>query len=120
MASTELSQLMPTTRFWMLKGLMAYGWATSLSRWLLAATVTVGFALLARALRGVNRSGMIAGGAACFMLFVGVGPPGFAALAALFLLTWISTRFGRTQKQHLGVAERGDGRDAWQVLANLT
>jgi uncharacterized protein (TIGR00297 family) len=37
----------------------------------------------------------------------------------LFLLTWISTRFGYRRKQDLGIAERGDGRNAWQILANL-
>ena len=63
---------------------------------------------------------MLAGGAACFLLFAGAGPSAFAVLAALFLLTWIATRFGYRRKQDLGVAERGDGRDAWQVLANLS
>jgi len=62
---------------------------------------------------------MIAGAAACFLLFAAAGPSGFAVLASLFLLTWISTRFGYRRKQDLGLAERGDGRSAWQVLANL-
>ncbi len=103
----------------MLKLFLAYGWASSPGRLAIAAAVTLGFALLARALRGVTRSGMFAGGAACFLLFAGAGPSAFATLAALFLLTWISTRFGYRHKQDLGVAERGDGRNAWQVLANL-
>jgi uncharacterized protein (TIGR00297 family) len=62
---------------------------------------------------------MVAGGASCFLLFAGAGPGGFAALVALFALTWVSTRFGRHKKQELGIAERGEGRNAWQVLANL-
>jgi uncharacterized protein (TIGR00297 family) len=103
----------------MLKSFLAYSWASSPGRLAVAAAVTVSFALLARALRGVDRSGMMAGGAACFLLFAGIGPPGFAVLAALFLLTWIATRFGYRRKQALGVAERGEGRNAWQVLANL-
>jgi len=103
----------------MLKLFLAYGWASSPERLVVAGAVTIGFALLARALRGVDRSGMFAGGAACFLLFSGAGPPVFAVLTALFLLTWISTRFGYRRKQDLGVAERGDGRNAWQVLANL-
>ena len=103
----------------MLNSLLTYGWASSPGRLALAAAVTLGFALLARALRGVDRSGMVAGAAACFLLFAGMGPSGFAALASLFLLTWISTRFGYRRKQELGLAERGDGRNAWQVLANL-
>jgi uncharacterized protein (TIGR00297 family) len=103
----------------MLKLFLAYGWASSPGRLTIAAAVTIGFAILARALRGVDCSGMFAGGAACFLLFAGAGPSAFAILAALFLLTWISTRFGYRQKQDLGVAERTDGRNAWQVLANL-
>ncbi len=103
----------------MLKLFLAYGWASSPDRLVVALAVTVGFALLARVLRGVDRSGMFAGGAACFLLFGGAGPSAFAVLATLFLLTWIATRFGYRRKQALGVAERGDGRNAWQVLANL-
>jgi uncharacterized protein (TIGR00297 family) len=103
----------------MLKWFLAYGWTSSLGRLGIAVGVTIGFALLARLLRGVDRSGMIAGGAACFLLFMGAGPAGLAVLGALFLLTWVSTRFGYRRKQELGVAERGDGRNAWQVLANL-
>src|SRR5882672_6666103 len=103
----------------MLNSLLTYGWASSPGRLAIAGAVTLGFALLARALRGVDCSGMIAGGAACFLLFAGAGPSAFAVLAALFLLTWIATRFGYRRKQELGVAERGDGRGAWQVLANL-
>lgn len=87
---------------------------------MLAIAVTLGFALLARALRGVSRGGMIAGGAACFLLLAGAGPGAFAALAMLFALTWITTRLGHRRKQELGVAEKGDGRRAWQVTANLT
>jgi uncharacterized protein (TIGR00297 family) len=103
----------------MLKLFLTYGWASSAGRIAIASAVTVGFALLARALRGVDRSGMCAGAVACLLLFVGAGPSAFATLAALFALTWISTRFGYHRKHDLGVAERSDGRDAWQILANL-
>jgi uncharacterized protein (TIGR00297 family) len=37
----------------------------------------------------------------------------------LFVLTWAATRFGFRRKQQLGLAERREGRNAWQVLANL-
>ena len=43
----------------------------------------------------------------------------FPALTALFALTWAATRLGFRRKQESGLAERGDGRNAWQVLANL-
>jgi uncharacterized protein (TIGR00297 family) len=103
----------------MLKWFLAYGWASSPGRLATALLVTVGFAWLARTVRGVDQSGMLAGGAACFLLFAGAGPSAFAALGALFLLTWVFTRFGYRRKQDLGVAERKDGRNARQVLANL-
>ncbi len=99
--------------------LLAHGWASSPERLAIAAGVTLGFAVLARALRGVNRSGALAGGLACFLLFAGAGPAAFATLAALFLMTWASTRLGYRRKLALGLAERREGRNAWQVLANL-
>ena len=77
------------------------------------------FAVLARALRGVSPAGAIAGGVACFLLLAGAGPGGFLILALLFAMTWGSTRIGYHGKQVLGVAERREGRSAWQVLANL-
>lgn len=85
----------------------------------LAALITAVFALLALAVRGVNRSGALAGGAACLLLFISGGPAAFATLVTLFLLTWTATRFGFRRKLELGVAERREGRSASQVLANL-
>jgi uncharacterized protein (TIGR00297 family) len=96
-----------------------HGWASSLERLAIAAVVTLGFAVLARTLRGVNRSGALAGALACFLLFAGVGPIAFAALAVLFVMTWVSTRLGYRRKLALGLAEQRAGRNAWQVLANL-
>jgi len=103
----------------MLTPFQTHAWASSPERLAIAAGVTLGFALLARALRGVNRSGALAGGLACFLLFAGAGPVAFATLATLFVMTWVSTRLGYRRKQALGVAERREGRTAWQVLANL-
>jgi uncharacterized protein (TIGR00297 family) len=103
----------------MLNPLLAHGWALSPERLAIAAAVTVGFAVLAWALHGVNRSGALAGGLACFLLFAGSGPGAFATLAGLFLVTWISTRMGYRRKLALGLAERREGRNGWQVLANL-
>src|SRR5712692_8467407 len=103
----------------MLNPYLAHGWASSAERLAIAAAVTLGFAVLARTLRGVNRSGALAGGLACFLLFAGGGPAAFATLAALFLMTWVATRVGYRRKLALGLAERREGRNAWQVLANL-
>jgi len=103
----------------MLTSFLGHGWASSPERLAVAAAVTVGFGVLACALRGVNRSGALAGGLACFLLFAGAGPAAFATLAALFLMTWVATRLGYRRKLALGLAERREGRNAWQVLANL-
>ncbi len=103
----------------MLHSFFAHGWASSPERLSIAAIVTLGFALLARALRGVNRGGALAGGLACFLLFAGSGPTAFIALALLFAMTWASTRLGYRRKLALGLAERREGRSAWQVAANL-
>jgi len=97
----------------------AEAWASSPGRLALATLVTLGFAALARVVRGVNRSGALAGGLVCFLLFACIGPAAFAALGTLFLMTWISTRLGYRRKLALGLAEHGEGRNSWQVLANL-
>ena len=98
---------------------LAHGWASTPERLAIAAGVTVGFAVLAGVLRGVNRSGALAGGLACLLLFTGGGPEAFGTLAALFAMTWVSTRLGYRRKVALGLAERREGRNGWQVLANL-
>jgi uncharacterized protein (TIGR00297 family) len=103
----------------MLTSFLGHGWASSPERLAIAAAVTLGFALLARALRGVNGSGALSGGFCCFLLFGGAGPAAFATLAALFLMTWVATRLGYRRKLALGLAERREGRNAWQVMANL-
>jgi uncharacterized protein (TIGR00297 family) len=103
---------MPTSLF-------AHAWASSGNRFALAVAVTLAFALLARAVRGVDWSGAVGGGLVCFSLFAAAGPAAFATLTALFILTWLSTRAGYRRKQELGVAEHREGRKAGQVLANL-
>jgi len=104
----------------MLTSFLGHGWASSPERLAVAAAVTLGFGVLACALRGVNRSGALAGGLACFLLFASAGPTAFATLAVLFLMTWVATRLGYRRKLALGLAERREGRNAWQILANLS
>src|SRR5579862_8602477 len=87
--------------------------------WLTGALLTLLFAALARWLRGVTNGGALAGAVCCFLLYAGGGLGAFAALITVFALTWITTRIGYSRKQRLGVAEKREGRDAWQVLANL-
>src|SRR5215467_5245795 len=103
----------------MLTPLLEHAWASSPLRWATAVGVTMAFALAARLMRGVNTSGAVAGGVACLLLFLGAGPAAFAALAVLFLMTWLSTRLGYRRKRDLGLAEHREGRNGWQVSANL-
>jgi uncharacterized protein (TIGR00297 family) len=98
---------------------LEHGWASTIERLAVASAVTLGFAVLARALRGVSLSGALAGGLCCFLLFVGAGPAAFATLGALFVVTWAATRFGYRGKLALGLAEPREGRNAGQVLSNL-
>jgi uncharacterized protein (TIGR00297 family) len=86
---------------------------------LAAALVAVGFAIIARVAGAVTDGGALAGAAAAFVLMLATGLAGFMPLLALFLLTQLSTRWGHARKQRLGVAERGGGRTASQIGANL-
>ncbi len=81
--------------------------------------VTLGFAVAARFLRAVTLGGAVAGAITSFILFVAAGPGAFAAVVAVFVLAWITTRLGYSRKQRLGTAEPKEGRRASQVLANL-
>jgi uncharacterized protein (TIGR00297 family) len=85
----------------------------------ISAALTLVFALLGWAVRGVTTRGAVAGGIVCFAILLGAGPGGFAALLVLFLLTWGATRVGYAAKQRLGTAEAHGGRNAAQVLANV-
>ena len=90
-----------------------------MSRLTISLLVTLAFALLGWAMAGVTVDGAIAGFAVAFLLYVGIGPAGFAVLLAVFVITWVTTRLGRARKQRLGIAERRRGRrTAAQVLAN--
>jgi len=84
------------------------------------ALISVIFAAFGRAVRGVTTSGALAGAAVSFALIVAAGPRGLAALLTVFVLTWFATRFGYSRKVSLGTAERPNGRNAAQVLANLS
>ena len=83
------------------------------------ALVTGIFALFAWAIRGVTLSGAIAGAMVALLLIIAAGWGGFAALLAVFAVTWIATRVGYRRKQRLGTAEASKGRNAAQVFSNL-
>jgi uncharacterized protein (TIGR00297 family) len=88
-------------------------------RGLPAAVVALGFALVARTMGAVTDGGAMVGVLAAFVLMLAAGFSGLVPLAAVFLLTVITTRWGYERKQRLGVAERRRGRTASQILANL-
>src|SRR5216117_1572673 len=88
------------------------------SLWI-AAITTVVFTTLARFVKGVSRSGAVAGAVICFPLIASAGLGAFIGLISVFALTWIATRFGYRRKQILGIAECPEGRKASQVSANL-
>ena len=84
-----------------------------------ALAVTIAFTAVARYVRGVSRSGALAGALVCFSLYSCAGPGAIVTLLSVFILAWITTRFGSQRKQRLRIAEKQDGRSASQVLANL-
>lgn len=89
------------------------------SRGLPAAVVAIGFAVIARTSGGVTDGGAMVGVLVAFVLMVAAGLAGFVPLVTVFVITLLATRWGYTRKQRLGVAERGRGRKASQVAANL-
>ena len=95
--------------------------------------LSAGFALLVWRLRSATLPAALLGGIICLALARTAGPggvpldsvlpffsPGIAALVALFVLTFAATRFGRATKQRRGLAESRRGRQASQIVANLT
>lgn len=84
-----------------------------------ALAVTSVFALAGFWLRGVSRSGAIAGFVLAAALYASAGAGAFGALVALFVTTLLATRLGRQRKVALGMAEHSEGRTASQVIANV-
>ncbi len=89
--------------------------------------ISLGFALLVRILRAATSGGAICGGIVCFLITFWTGSfresilrTGLTPLILLFVLTFVSTRAGRTRKAPAGLAESRRGRSAAQVIANLS
>jgi uncharacterized protein (TIGR00297 family) len=91
--------------------------------------ISLGLALLVWLARAATPLAALMGGLLTAVLTLAPGSVGskragpfhsaLLPLLALFLLTWVATRFGRSRKQSLGVAEDKRGRNAAQVAANL-
>lgn len=96
-------------------------WRTAPTTILQAIALGAVLALLTFQLRAATLSAAITGGVCAAALYLAT--PGLRTalwpLLALLLLTLAATRFGRGQKQHLGIAEGAHGRKAAQVAANL-
>jgi uncharacterized protein (TIGR00297 family) len=84
-----------------------------------AAVVAIGLATLARFMGAVSDGGALAGILVAFVLMVAAGLGGLIPLLAILVLTLLATRWRSERKRNLGVAERGSGRTASQVAANL-
>lgn len=84
-----------------------------------ALAVTVVFAIFAYLLRGVTKSGAVAGAIVTFLIFLSAGPSGFLAVLTVFVLTATATQIGYARKLQIGTAEPRAGRSARQVFANL-
>jgi uncharacterized protein (TIGR00297 family) len=86
---------------------------------------SAGFALVVWLLRSATAPAAVIGGVICLNILLGQGTgarwqeTAMPALLALFLLTFAATRFGRSRKERLGLAEPKTGRRAAQVIANL-
>lgn len=94
------------------------------------AAIASTFALLVVLLRAATLPAALLGAVICFnFLTAPTSPasphhglwtaPAFPALIALFVFTFLATRFGCLQKQSAGLAESRHGRRAAQVAANL-
>ncbi len=83
-----------------------------------ALAISLGLALLVFLARAATPLAALTGGVITAALTLGFSPwyrSALPALLALFALTLTATRFGRAQKQQLGVAEDKRGRNAGQV-----
>ena len=98
--------LQPGLRVAMLGNVMASiseigGWAaTGGARVWMAVAVTVGFAMLARLIRGVSASGAVAGAAVSFLLYASAGLGAFLALFSVFLLRSADAEGARRHHDH--------------------
>jgi uncharacterized protein (TIGR00297 family) len=92
-----------------------------------SAAVSVAFALVVWMLRAATPAGAVSGGMICLLLTYwtgsfaeSIGRTALTPLALLFALTFLATRAGRRRKVAAGLAEGRRGRNAAQVIANLS
>ncbi len=83
-------------------------------RVVLAVAINGVFALVALALRTVNRSGAMIGFLMGATIYMGYGYKSFLVLMAFFVLGTVATRLGYTRKAAMGVAEGRKGARSWR------
>jgi uncharacterized protein (TIGR00297 family) len=89
--------------------------------------LSAAFAFVVRRLRAATLGGAVCGGMICLLMTfwtgiwtASVARSGLTPLVLLFLLTFLATRAGRRRKAMAGLAEERRGRNAAQVIANLS
>jgi uncharacterized protein (TIGR00297 family) len=90
--------------------------------WIAPLLLSLGFAVLVFLLRAATLPASALGFLICLMLTRPARVPehnALPALIALFVLTFLATRFGRSKKESRNLAEKRTGRRASQIVANL-
>lgn len=89
--------------------------------------ISLAFAIAVWLLKAASPAGAAYGGMICLQLTLWtsshgqlVGRSALTPLAVLFVLTFSSTRAGRSRKTRAGLAEKRSGRSAAQIIANLS
>ena len=89
--------------------------------------LSAAFAFVVWRLRAATLGGAASGGMICLLMTFWTGSwtrsvvrSGLTPLVLLFLLTFLTTRAGRQRKAAVGLAEERRGRNAAQVIANLS
>lgn len=133
-------QMQSVALVWTVTPLLAFGAAFPLIRaaaqghaltpWIVPLMLSLGFAVLVWLLKAATLPAASIGFLVCMILSqrsevrVSFRPnpvqySALAALIALFVLTFLATRFGRVKKESRKLAERRSGRRASQIVANL-
>lgn len=78
------------------------------------------FAVWAWKIRAVTARAAVTGVLLSLIVCLAAGPMALTPIVVVFLLTLLSTRIGQRKKQRLGTAEPARGRNATQILANVS
>lgn len=129
MTSVQRNGWQSTALVWIVTPLLAVGASyaplhaaargSSLAPWMMPLLLSAGFAALVWLLKAASGAAAAIGFLICMVLAQQPGFHALLALVALFLLTFVATRFGRSMKESQRLAEGRSGRGASQIVANL-